>query len=159
MEAVALALGGKSAPPAKAGDEKSKPKTAEDWLEKRIEGVSAISKGAILLAVTLLIGVALALFVPAEVPWMLVWLVFFGWMACWGGIEMANGIGAVIESKSRLRVLGAAGVRPAIDSTTRELLSGGEPTTTANTSAAFRSSPPSSVTEGTTRHFDDPVGK
>ena len=157
LQAVALALGGKPVQPVKAGAKKSEPQTAQDWLEKRIEGMSAITRGSILLTVSLLLGAAMALFIPStfDAPWILVWMVFFGWMAVWGGIEMAYGISGVLESKSRLRLLELTGKESAVDASRQQLLSGGEPPKLTNPTTAFRSSPPMSVTEGTTRHLDD----
>jgi len=157
LEAVELVLSGKSAQPSKGGGKKGKVKTPEDWQEKHIEGVKDIAGGAILLAVALLLGVALALFVPADVPWILVWMVFFGWMAVWGGIAMAGGVESVIEAKGRLRLLRRAGSEPAIDSAPQQLSSPGEPVTIEHSSNASRSTPPLSVTEGTTRHLDELV--
>ena len=156
LEPLALALGGKSAKPAKADKKKREIKTAEEWLEKHSEGVRNITTGVSLLLVSVLIGVALALFAPAEVPWILIWIVFFGWMACWGGIALGEGVGDVLVSKSRLRLL-EAGKWPAVDPTPRQLSRAAEPATTAQTPASFGSSPPLSVTEGTTRHLDDSV--
>ena len=152
LEAVALVLSGKST----KVETKNEPKTAQDWIEKRIEGVSGITRGSILLTVSLLIGLAMALFLPRtfEAPWIMLWIVFFGWLAVWGGIEMAYGLSSVLESKSRLRLLELAG-RYGADATEAQL-TGGEPTPIMN-SSAFRSSPPVSVTDGTTRQLGDKV--
>ncbi len=154
LEAVALAISGKHTQPIEVGGNKSESKTTQDWLEKHSEGVRDISTGTVLLVVSLLIGIAMALFLPAsfDVPWILIWTVFFGWMACWGGIALASGIGDVIVSKSRLRLMELAGKKSAIDAP--PLSSAGELLTDTNASA-FRSSPPLSVTEGTTRHLED----
>lgn len=161
LEAVALALSGKSAKHAQGGANRLEPKTAQDWVEKHIEGVSGITRGSILLAVSLLIGAAMALFMPAsfEAPWILIWMVFFGWMAVWGGIEMAYGISGVLEAKSRLRLMGLTGMRPTVDAPTLESLSHGESPQIANAHAAFAPAPRASVTEGTTRHLDDSAEK
>jgi hypothetical protein len=159
LEAVALVLSGKSVPAAEGGGKVAEAKTPQDWMEKRIEGVKGIASGLILLLVSMLIGAGLALFVPADVPWILVWMVFFGWLAVWGGIEMAEGVGNVIEAKGRLRLMGAAGGGPAVDSAPQQLSSAGEPVTVANSSSAFRPTPVLSVTEGTTRNLDAPVEK
>lgn len=161
LEAVALALKGEAAKPSKKSDKKKKaePVTAEEWMVQRGESVGGITRGFILMIVAALIGVAMALFVPADVPWMLVWMVFFGWMTVWGGIETANGVGSVIEAKGRLRMMGAEGGGPAADSPPRQLSSPGEPVTVADTSGAFRPTPALSVTEGTTRNLDDLVEK
>ncbi len=157
LEAVALALAGKSAKPAKVGASKAEPRTEHDWLEKKIEGAGGITRGTMLLAVSLLLGAVMAAFIPAsfEAPWIVLWTVFFGWMAVWGGIEIAYGISGVLEAKSRLRLIRQTGERPAIDATTQELLSGGEPLPVTKPDAAFRPAPRRSVTEGTTRQLDD----
>lgn len=159
LEAVALVLSSKSAKPAKGGGKKAEAKTRQDWMEKHVEGVKNVASGLILILVSLLIAIPLALFVPADVPWVLVWMVFFGWMTVWGGIETANGVGSVIEAKGRLRMMGAEGGGPAADSPPRQLSSPGEPVTVADTSSTFRPAPALSVTEGTTRNLDDLVEK
>ncbi|HET6891662.1 MAG TPA: zinc-ribbon domain-containing protein [Pyrinomonadaceae bacterium] len=159
LEAVALILSGKSAETVKADTAKTESKTAEDWIEKRIEGVSGVTRGSILLTVSLLIGLAMAVFIPSsfEAPWFMLWIVFFGWLAVWGGIEMAYGVSSVLESKSRLRLLeltGKYGVEP-----NQPQLSSGEPSPSILNPSAFRSSPPMSVTDVTTRQLDDKVKK
>jgi hypothetical protein len=166
LEAVALALSGKSAEPDKGGANQVGPKTAQAWAEQHIEGVSGITRGSILLAVSLLVGAAMALFMMAffEAPWMMLWMVFFwvvlfGWMAVWGGIQMAYGIGGVLEAKGRLRLMGLTGVRPTVDAPTPESLSRGGAPQSADARAAFVPAPRVSVTEGTTRHLDDSAEK
>lgn len=156
LEAVALILSGKSAETVKKDTNKPEPRTAEDWIEKRIEGVSGVTRGSILLTVSLLIGMAMALFIPSsfDAPWFLLWIVFFGWLAVWGGIEMAYGLSSMLESKSRLRLLELAGKHGA--EAAPQQLSSGEPSPIMNPSA-FKSSPPLSVTDGTTRQLDDKV--
>ena len=159
MEAVALALSGKSVPPAEGGAKAVEAMTPQDCMEKRIEGYKGVASGLILMVVSLLIGLAMALFVPGDVPWILIWMVFFGWLAVWGGIELANGVGAVIEAKARLRMIGMAGGEPVVDTAPQQLSSPGESVPIANSSSAFRPTPPLSVTEGTTRNLDDLVEK
>ena len=151
LEAVALVLSGKSAKVQKSKDEA---KSAQEWIEKRIEGISGVTRGSILLTVSLLIGVAMAVFLPRtfDAPWILIWIVFFGWLAVWGGIEMAYGVSSVLESKSRLRLLELAGKHGA--DAAQAQLSGGEPTPIMSPSA-FRSSPQASVTDGTTRKLGE----
>lgn len=155
LETVALVLGGKSAEAVKKAANKNEPKTEQDWLEKRIEGVSGITRGSILLTVSLLLGVAMALFLPSsfDAPWILVWMVFFGWLAVWGGIEMAYGLSSMLESKSRLRLLKHSSSE-LVEATQQQLSSGREPASIMSPSS-FRSSPPLSVTDGTTRQLDD----
>jgi hypothetical protein len=99
----------------------------------------------------------MALFLPAtfDAPWILIWMVFFGWMAVWGGIELAYGLGGLIEARTRLRMLGLAGEKPLPDPTTRELLQGRERPHLTNAPAALAHAPRASVTEGTTKLLDD----
>ena len=58
LESVALALSGKA--PKKKDLKKSEPKTAQDWVEKRIVGVSELTRGSILMAVSLLLSAPMA---------------------------------------------------------------------------------------------------
>lgn len=85
---------------------------ARSWAAKYGEGVRNVSTGAMLMTVAALICVPLALFAPAEVPWVLVWMVFFGWLACWGGITFAGGVGELLEARSMLRLIRAGGEVP-----------------------------------------------
>ena len=154
LESVALALSGKA--PKKKDLKKTEPKTAQDWIDKRIQGVSGLTQGIILMAVSLLLSAPMALFLPAsfDAPWIIIWAVFFGWMAVWGGIEVANGLSAILESKTRLRLLGLTGKERAIEAKSdADELSTGQLSHTPIASDAFRS--PVSVTEGTTRHLDE----
>jgi hypothetical protein len=159
LEAVALVLSGRSAQSSEVSGKKSESKTPEEWLEKRSAALKNISTGVSLLVVSVLIGVAMAFFMPANIPWILAWAVLVGWMAMWGGIEVGNGIGGVLEAKSRLRSLGLARKEPVEDAIPKQLSSAGQPPLVTTSPAVFRSSSPSSVTEGTTRQLDDRVEK
>ena len=90
LEAVALVLSELSAQPVEVSGKRSEAKTAQEWLEKRSTAVRNISTGVSLLVVSVLIGVAMAFFVPSNIPWILAWAVLVGWMAMWGGIEVGN---------------------------------------------------------------------
>jgi len=159
LEAVALVLSSRTAQPPEGSEKRSESKTAQEWLEKRSAAVRSISTGVSLLIVSILIGVAMAFFVPANIPWILAWAVLVGWMSMWGGVEVGNGVAGVLEAKSRLRLLELADMQSADDATRKQLSSAGQPPMVTSPSASFRSSPPSSVTEGTTRHLDDSVEK
>jgi hypothetical protein len=147
LEAVALAISGK---PAKDG-KKKKLKTRDDWIEKRIDGVSCITRGGILLFVSLLLAIPMGLFLPISfgVPWIMVWFGLFGWMAIWGGIELANGISGVFEAESRLRLMTASGNDSHINA--HQNLPSGEQLQLGE----HKSISPPSVTEVTTRQLND----
>jgi hypothetical protein len=92
LETVALALAGQYQPPANANG------FSKDWLEIRHEGVQRLIRGIGLLGAALLIGVALGLFSDTN-DWIIIWLVFVGWMAAWGVISLVSGIGSMAEAK------------------------------------------------------------
>jgi hypothetical protein len=102
----------------------------ERLLDTTHKGVRNVTIGAVLLAVSVTICIALALFVPDGVPWMLIWTVFFGWMACWGAISLAFGMGDMLGAKRKEKLRGVEAMSPRI------------------------SDPPQSVTEYTTRNLD-----
>ncbi|HEV2765185.1 MAG TPA: hypothetical protein VGV38_19535, partial [Pyrinomonadaceae bacterium] len=90
-------------------------------------------------------------------PWILIWAVMFGWMAVIGVLKIGEGVGGVLEAKSRLRLLTATGREPALAPATQRSLAAGEQPALSNQAASLPSSVPTSVTEGTTRHLDDLV--
>ena len=90
LAAVALVLSNKVSPP-------------EAWLEKYGEGKHQVVKGAILLGAALLIGVVPALFIGVLFPLVMLWTVFFGWMAGWGIVSLASGVGEMVKSQTMLR--------------------------------------------------------
>lgn len=95
LETVGLALAGKY-PVESDSDEKEREPTA---LEKRREGMSKIVQASGLLGSSLLIGAALGLF-SNQHDWIMIWMIFTGWMACWGIFSMVGGIAALMESKA-----------------------------------------------------------
>lgn len=90
LGAVALVLTNKFPPP-------------EAWLEKYGESKHKVIKGAILLGAALLIGGVPALFLGVIFPLVMLWTVFFGWMAGWGVVSLASGIGEMVKAKTMLR--------------------------------------------------------
>ena len=159
LEAVALALKGESAKPAKKSGKKKKdePSTAEEWMVARGEYAGGVLRGIILMVVSALVALPLALFSPAEMPWVIIWMVFFGWIAVWGGIETAEGAGGLIEAKNRLRLLASksGGAAAADSATPRQLTAARESPSALSAAEAFRRPTPASVTEGTTRELDE----
>lgn len=153
LEAVALAL--RDQPTQSSGVTRKKSEV-EEWLEKRSKGIKKISTGISLLIVSVLIGVAMAFFVPSHIPWIVVWAIFVGWMAMMGAVELGNGIAGMLEAKNRLRMLGLPDLECAVRA---ELSSADHTRMISKPSPALRSSPQSSVTEETTRQLDDLVEK
>jgi hypothetical protein len=98
LEIVALALTQKfNLAQADKGPAK-KPKAVKNKLEKRSEGIRKIVNATGLIGASALVGTALALF--SNVPdWIVLWMIFAGWMACWGVMWLVWGIAALIESR------------------------------------------------------------
>lgn len=123
--------------------------TDEDWVEQRIKGVSGITRGGILMAISLLLILPFALFLPAsfDAPWILIWTVFFGWMTVWGGIELAYGLSSLLESRSKSHFLREPRQEILIDAKDPEAL--------ALKDGSQTRAPRASVTEHTTRQLKD----
>ena len=128
----------------------------EDWVDKRISAVREITRGSILMAVSFLLILPFALFLPAsfDAPWMLIWTVFFGWMTVWGGIEVANGLSSILEARSKLRLLAASGTGIGVEAKNREAVAVKDGSQTHDGST-LRPASRNSVTEGTTRHLTE----
>jgi len=111
-------------------------------LEKRSQGARAAAEGATMLAGSLLIGFLIQTFGKHNDP-IAIWVVFFGWLACWGVFRMATGLGAVMQSVT----MGSKAVALQPDV---------EPVTVPDTDplADPKLSPPLSVTEHTTRSIE-----
>src|SRR5918998_698296 len=90
LAAVALVLTNKFSPPGA-------------WLEKYGESKHKAIRGAILLGAALLIGGVPALFMGVIFPLVMLLTVFFGWMAGWGIVSLASGVGEMVKSKTMLR--------------------------------------------------------
>lgn len=121
--------------------------TADEWVDERIKGVSGVTRGGILIAVSLLLILPFALFLPAsfDAPWILIWTVFFGWMTVWGGIEVAYGLSSLLESRSKLRFLREH---------RQEIAVGAEhPDSVVLKDGSQRPAPRGSITERTTRQL------
>jgi zinc-ribbon domain len=146
LETVALALSDEYRPAKQSKGKGKVEKTAKSWPEKRSESVKEVVEGAGLLAASILIGVALGLF-SNQPDWIIIWLVFVGWMACWGVISLVSGIGGVLEARFMLRQGGQTGSET--DTQEAQLPSANNPAMLPERSAAHNLFP-TSVTEHTT---------
>jgi hypothetical protein len=75
----------------------------EAWLEKYGESKRKVIMGALLLGAALLIGGVPALFIGVIFPLVMLWTVFFGWIAAWGIVSLASGVGEMVKSQTMLR--------------------------------------------------------
>jgi len=138
LETVALALAQQLDPT----QSDKKPKAAKNKLEKRSEGLTKIVRATGMIGASGLVGAALALF-SNKPDWIIIWMIFAGWMACWGVISFVSGIAALIESRFSPRHTAGETV-----SRTTSLRSGDDQKIPP--SAIPQLSLPSSITEHTT---------
>ena len=94
LETVSLALSGKYPVGKKRDDDDEEPKT---WLDQRRKGVKKLVRATGLLGSSLLIGVPLGIFGPPD--WVVIWMVFCGWMAVWGMFSLVSGVQSLLESR------------------------------------------------------------
>jgi hypothetical protein len=148
IETVALALAGQP-DPARIRRDKAQSGAAKTGLEKRSTGLKKIVQATGLLGSSALIGAALALF-SHEPDWIILWIVFAGWMACFGMISLTSGVAALIDSRLTLKT----------ERATSELVGANSPAGLVEGQAASATprtpelSLPPSVTEYTTRTLE-----
>ena len=96
LETVALALA-QQLDPAQADKDAAKPKAGKNKLQKRREGLTKIVQASGLIGASAVVGTALAFF-SNQPDWIIIWMIFAGWMACWGVMLLVSGVAALIES-------------------------------------------------------------
>ena len=97
LETVALALAQKLHPAHSDKQAAKNSQAGKNKLEKRSEGLTKIVRASGLIGASALIGAMLALF-SNQPDWILIWMIFAGWMACWGIMWLVSGFAALIES-------------------------------------------------------------
>jgi hypothetical protein len=115
-------------------------------LQKRNESVRTLVKAISLLGSSLLIGTALGL-LSNEPDWIIVWMIFAGWMAVWGVFSLVSGINGLIESRF---------VQRQIEQAPQSMLPRQERAAITAGLAEPPLAPRSSVTEHTTKHLTRP---
>jgi zinc-ribbon domain len=146
LETVALALAQQLDPAQADKDAAKTPKAAKNKLEKRSEGLAKIVRASGLIGGSALVGAALALF-SNKPDWIIIWMIFAGWMACWGVMSFVSGIAALIES-GFTPLLARHTAEETVSPTTP--LRSEDDHETLPTSATPKLSLPSSITEQTT---------
>jgi hypothetical protein len=144
LEIIALALTG-SYQPAKSADSSSV-EPAKSWQEDRIEAIRKIVRAIGLMGASLVLGTALGLF-SNQRDWLMIWMVFGGWMACWGVISLVGGIGSLMESRFMRSQLEEHRTPQFQPSNARQIVTGELITSQLPT--------PQSVTEHTTRSLTE----
>lgn len=155
LEVVALALDGKLI----SKEDVVRTAHQEGVLERlelrHAKGMRSLVMGSVLTIVSLLI-----LFVPMLLsathafPWVVIWSCFFGWMAVWGAISVALGVGQVMDSNRMIRERLPSISAARADTTSELLLPDDKGNALTDAPESCDVSGPASVTETTTRHLD-----
>ena len=152
LKTVALALQGQLTPPPEASNAaERKLELSQEWLKREADGMRNAVQGALLLGTAVLIGVALGLF-SREPDWIIIWMIFVGWLAVWGVLGLGAGLSSLMQSRMMLRRIDGlidaklASAAPAAGATQR----------IAEAAATLDEAPPSSVTEHTTMPLNKP---
>jgi hypothetical protein len=98
LETVALALAQQLTPDQLNKDVAKKAGASKNKLEMRREGLAKIVRSSGMIGASALVGAALALF-SNQHDWIIVWMIFAGWLACLGVIGLVSGVAALIESR------------------------------------------------------------
>lgn len=172
LETVALALDGKLVPPTKVSqgsdnkshswdapnkgweDRYNNPETTEDWLRKHGAGVNFMARGATLLGAVLLAGVIMLRLFGVSVWPVVIWASIFGWMSWWGVACLAEGLGAIMQSRNMLRRREPMSIDSDTDSRAPWLPAPGELRRVPDAMIASEAPPQSSVTEDTTARLN-----
>jgi zinc-ribbon domain len=80
--------------------EKKRIELTEQWIELHSEGFKRIIQGSLLILTAVLFGAALGLFLKGDVQenWVLIWIIFCGWLPVWGAITLGEGISKMHQS-------------------------------------------------------------
>jgi zinc ribbon protein len=146
LETVALALAQQLDPAQLDNKTPTKHKAAKNKLEKRSEGLTKIVRATGMIGASGLVGAALALF-SGKPDWIIIWMIFAGWLACLGVIAFVSGIADLIESRFTPAHAGPRAVETVSQTTP---LRSGDDQEILPPSPIPKLSIPSSITEHTT---------
>jgi hypothetical protein len=137
LEAVSLALAGSRSSSLRQATTDVSVSNDVGSRKKERCGRRHLVQGSILLAASSLIALVGLAVSRGGFAWFPIWAVFFGWMACWGTVSVALGLGRLIEGTGTVRLISST-------SKTTSSLEGPAPV------KIF----PASVTEHTTRQLE-----
>jgi len=156
LKFVALALNGQMTPPAEVSNtEDKKAELTQQWLKLQSEWIDCVMQGGALIVMGLLLAFPLALFSEGadwEKNWILIWLIFCGWLPVIGAIRLGSGLSKLIQSRMTQRVIDK--LAPAMTAETAGVAV--DTRRLPETGATPEASPPSSVSEHTTAQLIEP---
>jgi hypothetical protein len=138
LELVSLALAAEQNPTDNRIEQPGSQLEKDRALERKREGLRHTVQGSILLAVSALVAGVGFLVAKDLMGWLVLWSIFFGWIAVWGSFLFGSGLSTLLESKL---------ISPVRKST--------DPTKSISPEKPTKLLPPFSVTERTTRHLEE----
>jgi len=152
LKPIAKILNGQMALSAEGANiEEKKLEMLQQWLKQQDAGIQRFVQGLILFGMGVLLAIPLELFsknADWHTNWILIWLIFCGWIPVCGALMMGTGISKLIQSRMMQRAidkLAAPGGSPAME--TQRL---------TETGASPETFPPLSVGEHTTTPLIEP---
>lgn len=156
LEVVALALNAEPTLLAELrSTDESKAELAQQRLQLQVDGIRNVVRGALIFATGILLGIPLALFgknTDWHSNWILIWLIFCGWLPVWGAITVGTGLSNFIHSRMMQRRIDSLGPTP----TTVSLHRFGQTQRIAEAESTGEVSTPVSVSERTTASLNKP---
>jgi zinc ribbon protein len=146
LKAIALVLNGQSSISGEVKDNQER-----ERLKTQSDGIRELVQGVLLFGLSVLLGVALALFSNKK-DWMIIWLIFCGWLAVLAAFILGAGLSKLIQSRMmsrRIRELAAP-------MTASAAIPGAETQRITEVEATPETVPPSSVSEHTTAPLVQP---
>jgi len=72
----------------------------EQWIKLHSDGIKSAIQGVLLMMTGVLFGTALAWFGKGDIQenWVLIWIIFCGWLPVWGAIAFGDGISKIYQS-------------------------------------------------------------
>jgi hypothetical protein len=116
-----------------------------DWLRSQRDGIQEIVQGTIAAGAGILLGFPLYWFSPQadwHTNWILIWLIFCGWLPVLGAVRTGTGVTKLIYSRT---------IRRSLDKFIAKV--SGPTVTNAGDTKKIGAAPPASITEDTTAHL------
>jgi zinc-ribbon domain len=102
LEVVALALGTPTAFRSEVTTGENRIELAQQRLQLQIDGIHRVVRGALIFLTGILFGIPLYLFsehADWHSNWVLIWLIFCGWIPVWGAFMIGTGLSNLIHSR------------------------------------------------------------
>jgi len=101
LKAVALAINSQApVHPEISHTRDKRVELTEQWIKLHTDGIKSAIQGGLLMVTGVLFGTALAWFGKGDIQenWVLIWIIFCGWLPVWGAISLGDGLSKQYQS-------------------------------------------------------------